>query len=77
METTSRVNVTARKSERLTEEEYASLVVFRKRFSKEIDCAATIGIDRNVLARVLLARSGSPATIEKIRIAIGNKGLNG
>lgn len=56
-----------KKSEPLTRDEYKSLKAYRKRFSTEVDCAASLRVDRGVLGRVMLTGSGSPETIEKIR----------
>lgn len=60
----------SRKSEKLTAEEKKALKQYRKGFDTEVDCAVSIGIDRLVLNRVLLIGSASPATIEKIRVAL-------
>ncbi|HEY4288214.1 MAG TPA: hypothetical protein VGN00_14010 [Puia sp.] len=59
--------VRKRKSERLTEAELQILKGYRAGFQTEVDCAISIGIDRTVLGRVILAGSGSPETIEKVR----------
>lgn len=59
-----------RKSEPLTEVELNALKQHRGRFSTEVDCAVSIGIDRVVLGRVILVGSGSPETIKKIRKAL-------
>jgi hypothetical protein len=59
------------KSVPLTRSELKALKEYRKRFEKEVDCAASIGIDRLVLNRVMLVGSGSPRSIEKIKSAIG------
>lgn len=56
-----------RKSEPLTKRELKALKTYRTRFSTEVDCALSIGIDRLVLGRVILVGSGSPETIAKIR----------
>lgn len=63
------VNTTVRKrrSEALTEAEQLSLKDYRAGFATEVDCAVAIGIDRTVLNRVILAGSGSPEKIRKIR----------
>lgn len=63
----------SRKSEKLTADERKALKQYRKRFDTEVDCAVSIGIDRLVLNRVMLIGSASPATIEKIRTAIGKE----
>lgn len=60
-----------RKSEKLSKEELALLKKYLKGFNTVIECADAIGIHRNVLDRVILAGSGSPDTISKIRTAIG------
>lgn len=58
------------KSVPLTRGELKRLKEYRKGFEKEVDCAASIGIDRLVLNRVIMVGSGSPRSIEKIRAAI-------
>lgn len=63
-------NTMSRKSERLTTDERKALKQYRKGFNTEVDCAVTIGIDRLVLNRVMLIGSASPATVEKIRVAL-------
>lgn len=57
----------ARKSERLTSEEYKALVKWVNAQPTQIDAAETVGISREVLGRVLIVKSGSPVTIERIR----------
>lgn len=64
--------ITKKKSESLTRAERKSLREYRKQFDTDVACAGAIGIDRNVLVRVMLAGSGAPDTIERIR-AIINK----
>ena len=64
------VGTTKRKSIALSEEEFASLKQYAKQFNTGVECAETIGIHRNVLDRILLAGSGSPESIEKIRAAL-------
>lgn len=59
-----------RKSEALTKDEFAALKQYAKGFTTTIDCAESIGINRNVLDRVLIVGSGSPDTIEKIRTTL-------
>lgn len=59
-----------RKSVALTTDEYAALKKYAKGFRTGVECAESIGIDRNVLDRVLLVKSGSPETIEKIKARI-------
>lgn len=54
----------------LTKEEWAALKLYRKNFITEVQCAVEIGIDRNVLNRILALGSGSPDSINKIREAI-------
>lgn len=63
---------TRKRSESLTRDELKSLKAYRKQFDTEVACAASLRIDRNVLCRVLLTGSGSPETIEKIRVGIKN-----
>lgn len=62
-----------RKSEALTRDEFASLKKFAKGFRTIVECAEAIGISREVLDRVLLVGSGSPATIGKVRSALSVK----
>lgn len=56
-----------RKSEKLTTDEYKALARWVKDQPTKIDAALVIGISREVLDRVLIVKSGSPVTIEKIR----------
>lgn len=65
--------ITKKKSESLTKTERKALREFRKQFDTDVKCAGKIGIDRNVLTRVMLAGSGAPDTIEKIRAAISDE----
>lgn len=58
------------KSVKLTKDEWRALKNYRKGFEKEVDCAATIGVDRLVLNRILLVGSGSPTSIEKVRATL-------
>lgn len=62
--------ITKRRSIALTGSEKKALKEYRKRFDSEVACALSIGIDRNVLYRVMTVGSGSPETIAKIRTAI-------
>lgn len=55
------------KSVPLTRAELKALKNYRKGFEKEVDCAASIGIDRMVLNRVIMVGSGSPDSIAKIK----------
>lgn len=59
-----------KKSESLTRPERKALKEYRKGFTTDVACAAAIGIDRNVLVRIMLSGSGAPSTIEKIRAAL-------
>ncbi|MDF2189328.1 hypothetical protein [Paraflavitalea sp. CAU 1676] len=63
--------VTKKKSEALAEQEFKALQTYRARFGTSVACATSIGIDRNVLERVMLTGSGSPETIAKIKLALG------
>jgi hypothetical protein len=56
-----------KRSIKLSQDEKKALKLFCKNFSTEVDCALSIGIDRNVLARVRQVGSGSENTITKIR----------
>jgi hypothetical protein len=62
-----------RKSVQLSKEEVAGLKKYRRGFNTVTECAISIGIDRNVLDRVLLTSSGAPETIEKIKAALQKK----
>lgn len=64
------VDATKRKSIALTSEEFASLKKYAKQFNTAVECAESIGIHRNVLDRILLAGSGSPDSVEKIKAAL-------
>jgi predicted DNA-binding protein (UPF0251 family) len=55
----------------LTKDEMAALKQYRKGFVTEVECALSIGIDRNVLNRIMTFGSGSPDSIGKIKSAIG------
>ena len=55
----------------LKKEEIILLKKYRSGFVTEVECALSIGIDRNVLNRVMTFGSGSPETITKIKSAIG------
>lgn len=54
----------------LTTKELTVLKQYRKGFVTEVECALSIGIDRNVLNRITTFGSGSPDSIEKIKAAI-------
>lgn len=58
---------TPKRSVKLSKGEKRKLAKYYKSFSTEVDCALSIGIDRNVLARVRQVGSGSEHTISKIR----------
>jgi DNA-binding phage protein len=62
-----------RKSEALTRDEFSSLKKFAKNFRTVVECAEAIGISREVLDRLLVVGSGSPATISKVRSALSLK----
>lgn len=61
-----------RKSVLLTKQEHKSLKDFRKTFNTSVECSEALGIDRAVMERVLLVGSGSPETIEKIKLVISS-----
>lgn len=69
--------MTNKKSVALSTQEKKALRTFRKQFDTDVACAAAIGIDRNVLVRVLMAGSAAPQTIKKIKAAIGVGSVNG
>lgn len=54
----------------LTKEEMKALNQYRKGFVTEVECALSIGIDRNVLSRIMTFGSGSPDSVEKIKSSI-------
>lgn len=56
----------------LSKEELTALKNYRKGFVTEVECALSIGIDRNVLNRIITFGSGSPESIGKIKQAIGS-----
>lgn len=56
-----------RKSDPLTRDEHKALIKYVKSHHTIVDAAYAIGIHRNVLDRVMIAATGSPETIEKIR----------
>lgn len=59
-----------RKSVPLTEEEQELLKKHIAAYTKPIDAAIALGIDRNVMQRVELMGSGSEITIQKIRAVL-------
>jgi predicted DNA-binding protein (UPF0251 family) len=61
----------------LTKSELSALKEYRKGFITEVQCALEIGIDRNVLNRIISFGSGSPDSIEKIKAALALKALAG
>jgi hypothetical protein len=65
-----------RKSEKLTPDEYRALVKWLKQFDTQLDGAELIGISREVLARVMIVKSGSPETIGKIRLVLAKDGAD-
>jgi hypothetical protein len=62
--------VKPKRSVSLTNSEWASLKKFYKKFNTEVECALKIGIDRNVLVRVIAMGKGSEPTIDKILAAL-------
>lgn len=56
-----------KRSVSLSEDELDKLKSLRDEFPTEVEMALRIGIDRNVLARVIQVGSGSPVTVSKIR----------
>lgn len=59
-----------RRSVRLTPDELANLKKLLKQYPSQTEVAEVIGISREVLNRVLLVKSGSSETIEKIRTTL-------
>lgn len=51
----------------LSTDEINALNHLRINFTTEVEMALKIGIDRNVLSRVILVGSGSESTVSKIR----------
>lgn len=64
--------VANKKSVALTTAEKKALRAFRKQFETDVACAGAIGIDRNVLIRVLMAGSAAPETVEKIKAVLAD-----
>lgn len=60
------------KSVPLTRDELKALKNYRKGFEKEVDCAASIGVDRLVLNRIIMVGSGSPRSIERVRAVLSS-----
>lgn len=56
----------------LTAKEKAALKQYREGFDTEVECALSIGIDRNVLNRISTFGSGSPDKVNKIKAAIAD-----
>lgn len=71
METTAN-----KKSVALSAKEKKALLNYRKLFVTDVACAGAIGIDRNVLIRVLMAGSAAPETIKRIKRAISASAIN-
>lgn len=69
METTT-IHIPAKRSESLSDSELLALKEYRKGYSTDVACAASLGLDRNVLTRVILVGSGRPESISKIRDVI-------
>lgn len=59
-----------RRSVRLAPEEIISLKKLHKKYPTQTEVAELIGISREVLNRVMLVKSGSSETIEKIRTTL-------
>ncbi|MHA4807176.1 hypothetical protein ACX0G9_03675 [Flavitalea flava] len=64
-----------RKSVSLNSEEYRDLVKWVKAKPTKIDAAIDLGITRQTLDRILIVKSGSPATMEKIKKALADQGF--
>jgi len=56
-----------RKSVALTKEEWSALKKYRNKFLTSVECAESIGIDRQPLDRILLLGRGSEKSVSKIR----------
>lgn len=59
-----------RRSVRLTPDELANLKKLLKQYPSQTEVAEVIGISREVLTRVLIVKSGSSETIDKIRATL-------
>lgn len=68
--TTESATKIRRKSVRLTPDEITSLKKLHKKYPSQTEVAELIGISREVLNRVMLVKSGSSETIEKIRTTL-------
>lgn len=68
--TTDVITKIRRRSVRLTPDELANLKKLLKQYPSQTEVAEVIGISREVLNRVLLVKSGSSETIEKIRTTL-------
>jgi hypothetical protein len=66
--------ISKRKSAALTKEEWTAFKKYRARFLTNIECAASIGIDHQPLARILLIGRGSETSIAAIRKVLGEFG---
>lgn len=54
----------------LTAKEKEALKQYREGFDTEVECALSIGIDRNVLNRISTFGSGSPDKVKKVKVAL-------
>ena len=59
--------VKKRKNAALSAAELEALKDYRAGFRYEVECAATVGVDRGVLNRIILTGSGAPENIAKVR----------
>jgi len=59
----------------LSSSEKTALASYCDGFVTQVECALSIGIDRNVLNRVLSYGSGSPETVKKIKAALLKKAV--
>lgn len=59
-----------RKSEALTKEEWKKFKLYVKSFSTKTDCLEALNTTMPTLNRILVAGTGRPDSIEKIREAI-------
>lgn len=55
------------KSVDLTREEVKALKEFRKQYATEVEAALALGVDRNVLNRMILVKKGSGKYVAQIR----------
>ena len=65
-----------RKSVVLTKDEWKALKGVVKKYPTAVECAEAIGINRQVLERVMVLGRGSVETIEKVRALLSTEATN-